>query len=189
MPTDFTYTGQRSETASFGLMYYGARWYDPALGRFTQADTVIPGAGNPMAWDRFGYVSNNPLRYTDSTGHVLDAGCETVGCGSDLSTIIEDPPFDETLGGNYGVEEKEGGDGSDGKDIGEDTCNVTELVSGSGLIIVVDVITIVVLISQISRGVGLIAVVETVEVFDYIVKPANIIGAVLIFDSNCINLT
>jgi len=28
-PTDFTYTGQRSEVDSFGLMYYIARWYEP----------------------------------------------------------------------------------------------------------------------------------------------------------------
>ncbi|MEA3439507.1 MAG: hypothetical protein U9R58_04420, partial [Chloroflexota bacterium] len=28
-PTDYTYTGQRSEVDSFGLMYYNARWYDP----------------------------------------------------------------------------------------------------------------------------------------------------------------
>jgi hypothetical protein len=38
MPTDFTDTGQRSETASFGLMYYNARWYDFLLGRFVKAD-------------------------------------------------------------------------------------------------------------------------------------------------------
>ncbi|MBK8616276.1 MAG: hypothetical protein IPN96_04000 [Anaerolineales bacterium] len=48
--TGYTYTGQYSNTADFGLMYYNARWYDPQLGRFTQADTIIPGAGNSSAW-------------------------------------------------------------------------------------------------------------------------------------------
>jgi len=67
--TDFTFTGQRSNVADFGLMYYVARWYDPALGRFTSADTIVPGAGNPGAWDRYAYVLNNPIGYTDPGGH------------------------------------------------------------------------------------------------------------------------
>ncbi len=73
LPTDYTYTGQYSYTDAFGLMYYNARWYDPALGRFAQADTLIPGAGNPMAWDRYAYTLDNPLRYTDPSGHI---GCD-----------------------------------------------------------------------------------------------------------------
>ncbi len=50
-------------------MYYGARWYDPSLGRFAQADTVLPGAGNPQAWDRYAYSLNNALKYVDPSGH------------------------------------------------------------------------------------------------------------------------
>jgi RHS repeat-associated protein len=53
----------------FGLLFYNARWYDPALGRFAQADTIIPGAGNPQAWDRYSYARNNPIRYHDPSGH------------------------------------------------------------------------------------------------------------------------
>jgi len=56
--------------ASIGLMFYRARWYDPALGRFAQADTIIPGAGNPLAWDRYAYVNDNPVRFTDPSGHI-----------------------------------------------------------------------------------------------------------------------
>jgi len=41
-PTDYTYTGQYSHTADFGLMFYNARWYDPSLGRFASADTIVP---------------------------------------------------------------------------------------------------------------------------------------------------
>ena len=67
-PTTYRYTGQRSE-ATIGLYYYGARWYDPALGRFIEADTIVPEPGNPKALDRYAYVYNNPLRYADPTGH------------------------------------------------------------------------------------------------------------------------
>ncbi|HCK66017.1 MAG TPA: hypothetical protein DHW49_07105, partial [Anaerolineae bacterium] len=41
-PTDYTFTGQFSYTNDFGLMFYNARWYDPSLGRFAQADTIVP---------------------------------------------------------------------------------------------------------------------------------------------------
>jgi len=49
------------------------RWYDPALGRFIQPDTLVPGgpsgAGDVQSFDRYAYVNNNPLKYIDPTGH------------------------------------------------------------------------------------------------------------------------
>ena len=44
MPTTYGFTGQRSDPAS-GLSYYQARYYDPAAGQFTSADSVVPGGG------------------------------------------------------------------------------------------------------------------------------------------------
>ena len=72
--TPYTYTGQYSNTADFGWMYYKARWYDNELGRFAQPDSIIPGAGDPRAWDRYSYVKNNPIKYNDPTGHNEDCG-------------------------------------------------------------------------------------------------------------------
>ena len=51
-----------------GLYYYGARYYDPALGRFIQADTLTPDVYNPQGLNRYTYVLNNPFRYVDPTG-------------------------------------------------------------------------------------------------------------------------
>jgi RHS repeat-associated protein/uncharacterized repeat protein (TIGR01451 family) len=66
LPTGYTYTGQLD--SGLGLMYYGARHYDPQLGRFISPDTIVPDPGNPQALNRYSYVLNNPLRYTDPTG-------------------------------------------------------------------------------------------------------------------------
>ncbi len=68
LPTDRRFTGQREEV-SLGLYDYGARPYDPALGRFLQADTLVPDPGNPQSLNRYSYTLGNPLRYTDPSGH------------------------------------------------------------------------------------------------------------------------
>ena len=67
-PTTWRFTGQR-EDATIGLYFYNARYLDPQLGRFTQADTIVPEPGDPQALNRYSYVLNNALRYNDPTGH------------------------------------------------------------------------------------------------------------------------
>src|SRR5688500_5409273 len=73
---DYTFTGQYSYmddpstsgvTEGFDLMFYNARWYDPGLGRFAQADSIVP--ARVQGYDRYAYVNNNPVKYTDPTGH------------------------------------------------------------------------------------------------------------------------
>jgi len=66
--TDKTYTGQR-DVPDTGLMDYRARMYSAQLGRFIQPDTIVPGAGNSQAWNRYAYGLNNPVRYIDPSGH------------------------------------------------------------------------------------------------------------------------
>ena len=67
-PTSYRFTGQR-EDVTIGLYFYNSRYYDPVLGRFTQPDTVVPEPGKPQSLNRYAYVLNNPLSYTDPTGH------------------------------------------------------------------------------------------------------------------------
>jgi len=51
-----------------GLYYYASRYYDPQLGRFIQPDDIISDLSNPQSYNRYSYVLNNPLRYTDPSG-------------------------------------------------------------------------------------------------------------------------
>jgi RHS repeat-associated protein len=67
-PTDYGYTGQKRD-ASANLVYYGARYYDPALARFIQPDTIVPNPMDPQSLNRYSYVRNNPVNRIDPTGH------------------------------------------------------------------------------------------------------------------------
>ena len=92
-PTDFLYTGQRQE-AEIGLYYYVARWYDPAIGRFIQADSIVPNPLSAFGYDRFSYAFNNPFKFTDPSGHDPEDLVDFVIDGQDwkeneMATILE----------------------------------------------------------------------------------------------------
>ena len=74
------FTGQILD-AETGLYYCNRRYYDPELGRFIQANTVIQDLSNPQSYNRYSYCINNPLRYTDPTGldYLDDVGGMFVG--------------------------------------------------------------------------------------------------------------
>lgn len=62
------YTGQRFD-AETGLAYYGARYYDPATGRFVSPDSVVPDLQDPQSLNRYSYVHNDPLGRIDPLGN------------------------------------------------------------------------------------------------------------------------
>ena len=70
--TDRLYTGQQ-ENSYIKLMNYRSRWYDPAIGRFVSADSIIPNS-SPQSLNRYSYVNNDPVNYNDPTGHCLGTG-------------------------------------------------------------------------------------------------------------------
>ena len=83
--TNYTYTDQEKDGES-NLMYYGARYYDPTIGRFTQIDRpailderLVDIIQDPQALNGYSYARNNPIFYVDDTGeqytpHSFQAG-------------------------------------------------------------------------------------------------------------------
>ncbi|KZZ53855.1 hypothetical protein A3761_15865 [Oleiphilus sp. HI0123] len=52
-----------------GLINMNARLYDPVIGRFTSADSMIPDIETPLDYNRYSYVRGNPVVSRDPTGH------------------------------------------------------------------------------------------------------------------------
>ena len=66
---DRTYTGQVDDMTVTGLMFYNARYYDPVARNFVSPDTIIPDPASTLGWNRYAYVNNNPINYSDPSGH------------------------------------------------------------------------------------------------------------------------
>lgn len=80
-----------------GLTYVGARYYDPAVGRFLSADSRIPrGEHAVRGLNRYAYAFDNPVKYTDPTGHSPLGG----GWLSNMSDLL---PAYLTLSSNFGA--------------------------------------------------------------------------------------
>lgn len=62
------FTGK--ELDNTGLYFYGARYYDPEIGRFITADTVVARPYDPQDLNRYSYCRNNPINYVDPSGHI-----------------------------------------------------------------------------------------------------------------------
>ncbi len=73
-----------------GLINMNARLYDPVIGRFVQADTMIPEPGNVQSYNRYVYVINNPMKYNDPDGHFWQF---IIGLGLYLFSMTTDDPF------------------------------------------------------------------------------------------------
>ena len=67
------FTGQE-ELADVGLVHMNGRVYDPLLGRFGTPDPTTENPFSTQGWNRYSYVGNSPLNFTDPSGYCF-AGC------------------------------------------------------------------------------------------------------------------
>ena len=70
--TDRGFTGHE-HLDGLGLIHMNARLYDPEIGRFLSPDTYIQAPYNSQNYNRYSYVLNNPLKYTDPSGHFFSS--------------------------------------------------------------------------------------------------------------------
>jgi RHS repeat-associated protein len=62
-----------------GLIHMGGRVYDAEIGRFLSADPFVQDTSNLQALNRYSYVQNNPLSYTDPSGYFLKSLLKKIG--------------------------------------------------------------------------------------------------------------
>jgi RHS repeat-associated protein len=86
------------------LDYMHARYYSPTAGRFLSVDSALDPSKtlpNPQAWNRYAYVRNNPMRFTDPTGKYTCSGskddCRAIDTAvADLTAAASKLPKDSS---------------------------------------------------------------------------------------------
>jgi RHS repeat-associated protein len=93
------FTGQE-ELSDVGLVHLNGRIYDPLIARMTSADPMVPAPLNGQAWNRYSYVVNNPLAFTDPSGYCFLGLCGfgnpagfINGIMRDLGHLLRDVPI------------------------------------------------------------------------------------------------
>jgi len=81
------FTGHRQH--NLGLIYMNARYYMPEIGRFISPDTIVPNPQNPQSYNRYAYALNNPIKYTDPSGHCVTNDQEITGGDAYNCTVDE----------------------------------------------------------------------------------------------------
>ena len=114
------------------------RFSDPYLNRFLQPDTITPDPYNPQSLNKYSYVNNSPINFSDPTGHWrIECGANGEECGGSGVSPVSLP---NSLGepGDSGSHHVSGGGHSPGAkgcgDIGQVRCNGNRSTYGDGII-------------------------------------------------------
>lgn len=115
------YTWQEA-LGAMGLNDMNGRVQDAITGRFLSADPLVGDPGFTQAYNRYSYVNNNPLSYTDPTGFLPQAAADELEDGGDsdlgvggggggdidnshVPSIVDSLPAPGTATGNRSTEE------------------------------------------------------------------------------------
>ncbi|QJR09737.1 hypothetical protein DSM104443_00787 [Usitatibacter rugosus] len=83
------FTGKAHDTDT-GLSYFGARYYDPIVGRFMGVDAMSFDPGDLHSFNRYGYANNNPFKFDDPDGNApspIDAFFTAFSGGEFLASV------------------------------------------------------------------------------------------------------
>jgi len=106
-PDTHQFAGKERDTDT-GLDYFGARYYDSISGRFTTVDPLLniqTAIRDPQQWNRYAYVLNNPVRYTDPDGRCVEDLCAVefamgllaIKATQDVAGYLQSPQGQEQL--------------------------------------------------------------------------------------------
>ncbi|WP_141733559.1 HNH/endonuclease VII fold putative polymorphic toxin [Oligoflexus tunisiensis] len=89
--THHRFTGHYLDDDS-GLYYMKARYYDPQLGRFIQPDPLFMAQpslcqARVRECNLYGYAQNNPLKYTDPTGTIIETVWDIANVAMDVASL------------------------------------------------------------------------------------------------------
>ncbi len=95
---DRGYTGHE-HLKTVGLIHMNGRIYDPQLKRFMSPDNFVQDPYNTQNYNRYGYVLNNPLLYTDPSGEEITLlgafliGAAVAVLSNSIANMINGIPF------------------------------------------------------------------------------------------------
>jgi RHS repeat-associated protein len=104
----YLYNGKEIQTDLANQYDYGARFYDPVIGRWTSVDPLVEMGQESTS--PFGYVFDNPMKYTDPDGRVPDitidgANNSSVTIKTDLIDVrVDASSLGVDFGGNYTIQ-------------------------------------------------------------------------------------
>ena len=75
-----------------GLIHMNGRVYDPEIGVFLSADPLVQFPHSTQGLNRYAYVGNNPLSYTDPSGHLIFSLIAAAGGYLDTGTATVAAP-------------------------------------------------------------------------------------------------
>lgn len=74
-----------------GLYYLQSRYYDPAIGRFVNADNFVSTGQGIIGNNMFGYCGNNPIINIDADGKAFDTIFDILSLASSVAEVIARP--------------------------------------------------------------------------------------------------
>ncbi|WP_444895336.1 RHS repeat domain-containing protein [Microbulbifer sp. SSSA005] len=92
--TNRGYTGHEHLDRT-GLIHMNGRIYDPTLGRFLSPDPLVQAPSYSQSWNRYSYVFNNPLSFTDPSGYEAQDNGEDSKRPKDIGGHNGDGDMDE----------------------------------------------------------------------------------------------
>ena len=126
--THFDFTGQERDRET-GLMYFGARYYNPAIGRWLSVDPLMQ---KYPSLSPYAYAANNPMRYIDPDGRGVLDGLDFAMALLDFS--LTHPQAAQEIGEIFEVGFSAGGQIGAGGEIGPVKAEFSGQIAGEGVL-------------------------------------------------------